>query len=304
MNKHIKTNKILNQAGQALLFVVVAMTLALTVGVAISSQTISSLKRTSSTNSESRVFLAAEGGIEWFLRQSVSVLENLSDGNTDNGADCPLGTAGDSINPAVCVITYQPQDNDKIQSETLITVNKFSVNYTTSPNEHYWFIVNPGAVKETALTDYKTNSFYTGDIDICWKSLEPSQSSALYYYTYDMEGIKEKELVSPNTVVGSLNLSGSVTAGPGKLDYTSCHSVSISSGTLGLRIKSLYVPSKIGIFPLDSGFPPQGYKISSLGQISNVAQKNMTSKEINVYRSFPYAASVFDYAIYSNGVID
>ena len=301
MNKHIKTNNILNQtnqAGQALLFVVVAMTIALTVGISISSQTISSLKRSSNTDTSSRVFSAAEGGIEWFLRQGESVLEDLSDGNTNSGEQCPAGTLGDSTNEAACILTYEPQNNDKIQSKATITVKKFNVNYTTSPNEHYWFVVNPGSTKEVSLLNY------SGNTDICWKSLETSQSSAIYYYTYNTDGIKQKKLVTPVSITGSISVSGSVSASNGKLDFNSCYRINIPANTVGLRIKSLYAPSRIGIFPLGNNFSTQGYQITSVGQIDSVTQNIQATKEINVYRSYPYASSIFDYAIYSNGVID
>jgi len=297
MNKYIKTSKISTEKGQALLFVVVAMTIALTVGISISSQTISSLKQSSSTDSASRAFSAAEGGIEWFLRQGESVLENLSDGNTNNGEDCPQGSAGDNTNTA-CIITYEPQNNDKIQSKATITVKKFNVNYTTSPNEHYWFVVSPGSTKEVSLLNY------SGNTDICWKSLETSQSSAIYYYTYNIDGIKEKKLITPVSITGSISVSGSVSASTGKLDFNSCYRINIPANTIGLRIKSLYTPSRIGIFPLGNNFSTQGYRITSVGQIDDVSQNIKATKEINVYRSYPYVSSIFDYAIYSNGVMD
>jgi hypothetical protein len=300
MINYMKNN---SQKGQALLFVVVAMTIALTVGVAVTSRTLSSLKRTSNTDTSSRVYSAAEGGIEWFLRQPISVLEALADGDTNGGAECPSGTAGDSSDASACVVEYQPQDDDKIQSKALIRVSEFNFNETTSGNEHYWFIVNPGSVKEVALKDYQSSSYYSGNIDLCWQSQEASQSAVLYYYTYGDSGIREKELVAPTSIVGTVNLSDEANASTGKSGYDSCYTVSIASGTNGIRIKSLYAPAKVAVFA-SSSFPTQGYRVTSLGQIDNVAEKVKAVKEIQVYRSLPYAPAAFDYAIYSDGAID
>ena len=62
--KTLKLDKNRNEKGQALLFVVVAMTIALSIGINASVRTITSLSRTTRTYTASRALAAAEGGIE------------------------------------------------------------------------------------------------------------------------------------------------------------------------------------------------------------------------------------------------
>jgi hypothetical protein len=296
-----------DEGGQALLFVIVAMTIALTVGIGVTNRTVSSLRRTSSTDTASRVYAAAEGGIEWFLRQPLNVLSKLSDGDTNNGSECPSGTSWETEYPSNCILTYDPQGNDKITSRALISVKTFSTNSAAalgSSSENYWFSLNPGDVKEVSLRDFQNLTYFQGTLDLCWKSLSSTSSSWIYYLTYGKDGISAKQLVSPSQITpGTYIVSGTVTAGSGRDEYDSCQAIPITD-TNGIRIKSLYAPSKVAIYPSGSNFPIQGYQITSLGQIDNVAEKVKATKTIRVYRSLPYAPSSFDYAIYTNGNLD
>ena len=70
---------ILKADGQALLFVIVAMTVALAVGVNVSLRTLSSVSRTAQSDTSERVLAAAEGGAESFIKLSVGQLEAISD---------------------------------------------------------------------------------------------------------------------------------------------------------------------------------------------------------------------------------
>jgi len=84
-NTKYKMNK--NQKGQTLLFVIVAVTIAMAVGVAVSTRTIQSLKRVVRTDTSARVIAAAEGGIENLLGRNYSQLRKaLYDVN--NPPDC------------------------------------------------------------------------------------------------------------------------------------------------------------------------------------------------------------------------
>lgn len=290
----------LKESGQALLFVVVALSVALTVGVAISSRTLSSLSRTSSTDSATRVLSAAEGGIEWFLRQPLPVLEALSDGDTNNGNDCPQGTSYNEAFPGVCIINYEPQSTDTINSRALVTVKEFTVNYTAPGNEHYWFALDTGDVKEIRLTGY------SGDLDICWSSTEETdQSSGIYYAIYDDVEVTSKMILAPFTTNGTFVVSGNfVNASSGRLEYTSCETVDISVGSVAMRLKSMYAPSKVAVFPQAGGFPVQGFQITSLGEIDNIVDKVKETKKITVFRSLPYVPSVFDYGVYTKTALE
>ena len=75
MNMKNKNTKYNNEKGQTLLFVIVAVTIAMAVGVAVSTRTIQSLKRVARTDTSARVIAAAEGGIENLLGRNYSQLD-------------------------------------------------------------------------------------------------------------------------------------------------------------------------------------------------------------------------------------
>lgn len=292
-----------NNKGQALLFVVVAMTIALTIGVAVSSRTLSSLKRTTSTDTSSRVFSAAEGGIEWFLRQPISVLEALADGDTNNGADCPAGTTADPNDRAGCLLRFDARGSaaapDRVSSVAKIKVGSFTVNSTVN-GDNYWFNLDPGAVKEVKLRDFDTNTYYRGRLNICWKSLDSSNSSGLYIIQYGRTGVTAKTLISPRSIVGVYTVTGDTVASAGTGEYTDCYNLNINSDLYGIRFKSLYVPSKVAVFPRNT-LPKQGFTLTSSGSLNNVDNDVRSTKNVVVYRSLPYAPAVFDYAMYTEG---
>ena len=84
--KNTKT-KYNNEKGQTLLFVIVAVTIAMAVGVAVSTRTIQSLKRVARTDTSARVIAAAEGGIENLLSRTYSQLDKVADKPADQ-IDC------------------------------------------------------------------------------------------------------------------------------------------------------------------------------------------------------------------------
>jgi hypothetical protein len=66
----------LNDSGQVLLIVTIALATLLGVGLSVSNQTLSSISRTSQTDSLQKVTAAAEGGLEKYLLLTDSVLQS------------------------------------------------------------------------------------------------------------------------------------------------------------------------------------------------------------------------------------
>jgi hypothetical protein len=301
MNNNYKYIK--DEKGQALLFVVVALTVAMAIGMSVSTRTISSVRRSTSTDTSSRVYSAAEGGIEFFLNQPVTVLDALSDGNNNGGSDCPGGTAQHETNVAGCVITYSSVTGDNITSRATVSVAPFTFNNPTGGTDHYWFYVNTGEVKEVNL-----GGTYNGNLRVCWSSQDAAITPDIYYQYYNSNGILRKGILRnvsgtnagyEGTIPSSLVTNAS--ASPySTLDFTNCATVSVpSSSVRGIRFKSLYAPAKVGVFVLSGSFPTQGYTINSIGELfENEAIR--TVKRLRVFRSYQYMPSVFDYAIYSD----
>jgi hypothetical protein len=302
-HSYVSKRKI-NQQGQALLFVVVAMTVALAVGIAVSSRTLSSLRRSANTDTNSRVTAAAEGGIEWFLNQPMTTLQLLADANgSNNGAECPAGTSGSPTNSRACVVTYNPRTGDAVTAQAVVEIDEFALN--SDGNDHYWFMLDAGNVKEVRLVAPNGTTFYNGNLLLCWQSSDASNNGGIYYQIYNSTAITTKQIISPSSVVGTFDAQGFVVSGGSlRAGYSDCYQINSINNQFGLRIKSMYVPAKIAIYPLSNGFPTQGYRLTSIGQLVNSSNAITSLKELVVYKSFSYMPSIFDYTIYSDEVID
>ena len=93
----------------------------------------------------------------------------------------------------------------------------------------------------------------------------------------------------------------SVTNG-GHPEYAGCTQTQINlvSSAYGLRIRSLYAATRVHVYPVGGALPFQGYKITSIGEIVSGGLKDVKETRIVVvYKSYPYAASFIDAALYS-----
>ena len=382
-----------NNKGQALLFVIVAVTMAMAVGISVSTRTIQSLRRASRTDTSARVIAAAEGGIENLLGRNYSQLDAaIDDGSVDcdavgavsgpesepgtcsyvfseggdggaekcteyeckctycapesEGCKSVLGSSSDEDSPSkgqIADLTPEPgpipvvpvpggcgtgkikcttdvscddglswcngkggsfekncksweyveNSGDKISSRAIVKVETFS----TNEENGYAFDLTPGMVKEVYLP---SSSYSSNKIQICFKSNE----SAIYYYSYRSDGTILKGGLYPypgNVPSGMLSrrFEQATTANKGgTIGNAFCREVNLVSGHYGLRIKTLFSPTKVIVYPT-SGYslPTQGYKLTSRGEVSEGATEERAT--VIVHKSYPYAADVFDYGIYT-----
>jgi len=292
-----------NNKGQALLFVIVAVTMAMAVGISVSTQTISSLRRASRTDTSARVIAAAEGGIENLLGRNYSQLDAAID---DGSVDCDAvgAVSGPESEPGTCSYVFSEgsdggveDSGDKISSRAIVRVETFS----TNEENGYAFDLTPGMVKEVYLP---SSSYSSNKIQICFKSNE--SESAIYYYSYRSDGTVLKGGLYPypgNVPSGMLSrrFEQATRANKGgTIGNAFCKEVTLVSGHYGLRIKTLFSPTKVIVYPI-SGYslPTQGYKLTSRGEVSEGATEERAT--VIVHKSYPYAADVFDYGIYTPG---
>lgn len=282
--------------GQALLFVVVAMTIALAVGINVSLRTLSSISRSSRTDTANRVLAAAEGGAENFIVKPTKELVSLS-------SVCVGGYSGINSAPAQCVVKYVGT-GDNITAAALVTVEEFR--YTDNGNKVYQLSVAKDSVREVSLSGYSASS-----IKLCWTPDAGGDESDLYYiiYHYNSSSNKysyDKGFLTTGGIPAPYSLGDSTSAGSGAgTSYSHCNTISgLSGNLLSMRIMSLGNNSTAGVFPASGAdLPPQGYKITSVGQLfENAAVKE--EKTVVVYRSNPYLNSVFDFGIYSVGALN
>ena len=274
------------QQGQALLFVVVAMTIALSIGINASVRTISSLSRTTRTDTASRSLAAAEGGIERFLALSTQELEQTA------GGTCAAGTNDDS---GACLVEFDADTEDILLSQAFVTVERYQPS-------HYPFTLDSGQIKEINLYDFTGGTYYTeSTVDLCWTS---DPASDLMYTSYNDAGVQARGGLTGNSSPGAPYASeGFTNAGAGHDGFDNCEEVDIASDIYGLRVRSMGGTSNVGVFPTNGAtLPLQGYRITSVGRLEQDTGVTAT-RQITIIRTLPYLPVSFDYALYSEGAI-
>ncbi|MFC1756155.1 hypothetical protein ACFLZK_02065 [Patescibacteria group bacterium] len=296
----MKKNIYNNQKGQTLLFVVVAMTIALSIGINTSVRTLTSLSRTSRTDTASRALAAAEGGIERYLALSSGELEDATEGA------CPEGeysSDGGFDNGPACKIEFE-DDSDVLVSQAFVTIERYAPTY-------YPFTLESGQLKEVNLYDHELDVYYESDdddIEICWTSTDtgPGGGSELLYISYDRNGIQKRGLLRGNLPPGDSyeSVGFDDSAGAGKDGYANCIEVIIGSDLYGLRIRSIGGTSDVAVYATDGGanavLPLQGYRITSIGKLEQ-DQGVTATRVIRIIKSLPYLPVAFDFALYVEG---
>ena len=290
---HALNTKHKKQEGQALLFVVVVLTIALSIGVSVSSRLLSTASRTTRSDTAARAYAAAEAGVERFLVLSSSELDDVADGDCleldhAEGA-CKLvlndGTGG---------------NGDEVGVNAFVTVERYS--YTDVDGKAYEFNLPANDVREVSLDGYGGD-----EVTICWNDLD-GNDSYLYYSTYDNDGFWEKGGISSDSDAHDADGFEDSDGCPGDFDPTGIYSygktIELDAARIGLRIRSLYGESRVAVFPQDTHeLPFQGHKIISVGRLEIPGEAEV-AKKVSVYRPLPYLSGIFDFAIYSEGDLD
>lgn len=271
--------KLKSNSGQVLVFVVATMAIALAVGIGFSLRTLSSLSRTSTSDTASRALAAAEGGAERYLSKNISQLA------------ARVGQPDD-------IIIFTGTSNDNISTRASVSVTK----YPTDPSGKFTFIVKQGKVAQVNINGYSSSS-----IDLCWSSVKSNKDSDLYYSVYtDTAVLKKLGLKSisrngfPNNYSNNFENAGNCTNN-GHTTRNFKRISGLGAFTKYLRIFSINNDSAVELFPRSGGkLPLQGYKITSVGELNNKVSNQKVTKTVSVLRPLPYLPAMFDFGIYSD----
>jgi hypothetical protein len=280
-----------DEQGQALLFVVVVLTIALSVGVSVSSRLLSTASRTARTDTAARAYAAAEGGVERFLAYPPSVLDDVMDGNCQ-------GLATDSESGACIVVLNDGAggNGDNVMVNAYVTVDSFT--YTNEDAGSYEFNLPTHDVREINLEGYLGE-----EVTVCWNPV--ANDAYLFYTTYDSSGFIDKGGII--STPGAHQVQGFDTSDgcPASLDpegrFTFGKTITWVGTRTGFRVYSLYDDAIVAVFPETSyDLPIQGHQITSIGRLSMPGEAEV-AKKVVVYRPVPYLPSIFDFALYSEG---
>lgn len=279
--------KINKQSGQAILFVVVALTIALSVAVTISARTLSSISRSTRADTTNRAFAAAEGGLERVFALNTTQFDDFLNGECVK-AGLIQGTDG-------CIVKYNasPTSGDMITSQTIITAETFSTNFEpTNDDPYYLFNLEMGRIVEVNLKDYGNSG-----LTLCFRNPE----TALFYTVYSATEVDRGGIYRSGSE-NETNMGGFEIADGETKGY--CRTISILSSALGIRIGALYTSGEVIVQGAAGGtLPDQGYVITSKGQLLSESGAK-TTRTVKVYKSFPYLPGILDFAILTDGQLN
>jgi hypothetical protein len=276
-----KLKKIDNQ-GQVLLIVVISLAILLGIGLSISSGTLSSITRTSRTDSLQKVTAAAEGGLESYLLKTDSQLaqvagatttsQDYNESNTKATISVSKVTAGDTgitfdtLDPGEVATFYFAEDPSTVTKTGKISCIKISTD-TLSPEYMLNVVVRnpntPAVFRSVSAVNYDaatTNNFlmekyiYSGNGFA--KSISPAPCNGGYQFT-------DAALLRIHPLTKSLaNL---------KIDVVSSTDANLKNVT-------------------------QGYRITSKGQF--ISGGDATVRTIDAVKYLDSPSNMFDYAAF------
>lgn len=292
INKFINFNSHKNQNGQALLFVVVAMTVALAVGVNVSLRTLSSVSRVSTSDTASRVLAAAEGGLERFLVKPISEIEDLA-------AECT--NYENALEDSDCTVRFDAVTNDNIRAQAIVTIEPHYVQ-----NDVYSYSGVAHEIREVNIEGYSDRCIY-----LCWDN----NSTALYYSMYGNNASNPENLwgiACPRSGcpsgVGGTRANSSVGTCSGFSSVALLCGIDAIGSVQGFRIMPLHENTNIRIagFTSNAWGALQGYNLTATGELLDVGASTSVkaTQDVTVFRSLPYLPAAFDFGLYAEGIIE
>jgi hypothetical protein len=276
----------LNNQGQVLLIVVISLAVLLGVGLSISSGTLSSITRTSRTDSLQKVTAAAEGGLESYLLKTDDQLkqvlagtstatQNYNESNTKATITVSKVSAGDTgitfdtLDPGEVATFYFADDPSTVTKSSKTACIKIS---TDTPNPEYILNVivrnpnTPAAFKSVSAVNYDataTNNFL------------------MEKYIYSGTGFARS--VSPSTCTGGYQFTDAA--------LLRIHPLTKSLSNLNISVVTGTETSDTNLKNIT-----QGYRIISKGEF--ISSGDATVRTIDAVKYLDSPSNMFDYAAF------
>ncbi len=248
------------QKGQALIVILLVLAVALTVGLAVVSRSVTDIGTSTTQEESSRALSTAEAGVEAALSGSPNL---------------PAG------------VTSIPYQGSSISIAEALTAGESATIFLTGHD-------SDGNITE-GVGEYAENS-----LDLCWGTvstgIKPAIEASLYYktagvykltrYAYDPDS--RGEFTTADTTTGSC-----------PSDHSYLYHKQITgmpvNGKILLRVRLLYsgdTAHYVGVSG-SSGFPVQGKNITS------EATAGSTTRKIEVFQRYPDLSPILDSAVFS-----
>lgn len=267
-------------SGQALLIIVLVMSVALTIGLAVISRSITDIRISSQEEESARVFSVVEAGIEQALKLGYAPPGGVTIGDiTATVTESNIGSGTEFVFP------------NQIEAGDTQTV----------------WLVNHDAAGEMI----ETPAYTAASLNVCWETTTPETALEVSVFYKDVSGSYKiaRGAYDANASRRNDNSFADVDAGTcaglgrKKTLTWSAFSSPIDPGTdaiLFLRLKPLYNKAKMGVVGLGGAggnLPSQGICFESAANLatSGVAGR---ARQCSFHKSPP---AVFDYVLFSGG---
>jgi hypothetical protein len=274
--------KFINQKGQALLIVILAMVVALTVGLSVVSRSVTNLRNSQQEIDSQKALSAAEAGVEQAIKSGASV------GNSNFSTSTSYQTSVVTVSGGT---TFLLNGNNKVSRDDAMYI--WLTPYSSDSNNLF-----------------KDSDRWSGSLNLYWgNSLTACDNAALEIavvsgsraiplvtrYAYDP---CSPDRTSKNNFVAATSLDKSISGIA--LHYHA--TIPITNGFL-VRVVPLYANSYIGAEsddPSNRPLPLQGSIITSTGTITAAGSaNNNVVRKLDVFQGYPeIPAELFPFTIF------
>lgn len=274
--------------GQTVLITVLVLTIALTVALSLIRRTTADVQTTGQLEESARAFSAAEAGIEDVLKRASGTTATIQSGNASATFDTTFTMTAGSSSPFTYPASIEQGDVATIWLVPHLADNSLDVSGVAP----YCQVAGPCV------------------IDICWDqpSVSPTVDPAvevgvLYLDTINTVYGIERSAYDPDPIrVGNrftrANGLGSA-CGLSNVYSTTVTLPTTKGRPLALRLRPYYNQTTFTVAPTFGRIlPSQGFEVSSTGKTGSGV-----TRKIVVKKKYDAPSSIFDFVLYSNGVI-
>ena len=258
-------------SGQALLVVLLVLSVALTAGLSLVARTTTDISISQKETESNKAFEAAEAGVE-------EALKKLAEGGEENTIYVPDLGSGASVAVEISDIPVSKPAIRSLRSGEAATfwLNSFNLDGEDFPSG--------------------SKFLWSGDLKICWddSSVNDKVEIIVYYYDSTNYGLDRYYGGGGSSVSCSADSSGDFKWGRkisnlrNKSKFVNVRFYGTGSGAVR------FVAENSG----GSSLPPQGKVINSQGEVGDV------SRRIQVIRTWPELPSFFDFVLFSGGTLN
>lgn len=282
--------------GQTLVIVLLAMVASLTVGLAVSTRTISTLRQTTFTSQAAAALSAAEAGAEEALKRLADT-EDACSASVTSGGSCVYSSASKTYTSGPCLTALDAPSGQYKKSFSGTGESGATFSYCVEQggggSTDYTFDLEKDKTQEIKINSGEAGGYSGSSVSVCWyiQGFDRTPAASLEIISVSGSAMISKAAYNSNTDGQTGN--GFASAPTGDTTYKNCATVDTPSVKI-VRVRSLYNDVSVVVKPQTGSLLPfQSYQIGSIGSLGGVVKK------VRVTKSLPALPSIFDFGLFS-----